>query len=166
MRLTFNSLRPVVAAGVSLWIGVLACVMGCALPVVAHAGGHDLARSQGGAAQSDASPMAGMENCPHHSLGKVPASGTVPAGGKGPGRPADGKSPGGSMPGRMSCCPPEVTVAPKSHYSAPAIVVVASFGVASPLQLSASWFSSFVELVPPVIHSGRDTLLQTRLLRV
>jgi hypothetical protein len=38
--------------------------------------------------------------------------------------------------------------------------------VASPLQLSASWLSSFVEFVPPVIHSGRDTLLQTRLLRI
>ncbi len=70
------------------------------------------------------------------------------------------------MPGRMSCCPPEVTVAPKSHYSVPAILVVASFVVASPLRLSASWFSSFVEFVPPVIHSGRDTLLQTRLLRI
>jgi hypothetical protein len=144
MRLTFNSLRSVVAAGVSLWIGVLACVMGCALPAVANVSGP----------QSEASPMAGMENCPHHSVGKVP------------GKPADGKSPGGSMPGRMSCCPPEVTVAPKSRYSAPAIVVVASFVVASPLQLSASWLSSFVEFVPPVIHSGRDTLLQTRLLRI
>ena len=153
MRLTYNSLRSVVAAGVSLWIGVLACVMGCALPAVA--GGHDLGRSQ-----SEASPMAGMENCPHHSLGKVPASGKVP------GKPTDGKSPGGSMPGRMSCCPPEVTVAPKSHYSVPAIVVVASFVVISPLELSANWFSSFVEFVPPVIHSGRDTLLQTRLLRI
>jgi hypothetical protein len=46
------------------------------------------------------------------------------------------------------------------------MVVVASFVVASPLPLSASWFSSFVELDPPVIHSGRDTLLQTRLLRI
>jgi hypothetical protein len=152
MRLTFNSLRSVVAAGVSLWIGVLACVMGCALPAVA--GGHDMVRSQGADAESEAWPMAGMENCPHHSGSTVP------------GKPADGKSPGGSMPGRMSCCPPEVTVAPKAHYSVPAIVVVASFVVASPLQLSASWLSSFVEFVPPVIHSGRDTLLQTRLLRI
>jgi hypothetical protein len=45
------------------------------------------------------------------------------------------------------------------------MVVVASFVVASSLPLSASWFSSFVELVSPV-HSGRDTLLQTRLLRI
>jgi hypothetical protein len=70
------------------------------------------------------------------------------------------------MPERMFCCPPEVTVAPKSHYSAPAIVVVASFVSVSPLQLSAGWFSSFIEFVPPVIHNGRDTLLQTRLLRI
>jgi len=160
MRLAFNSWRAVVASVVSLWIGVLACVMGCALPTVAHAGGHDLVRSQSDTSHSDASPMAEMENCPHHSIGKVPSGGKVP------GKPADRKSPGGSMPGRMSCCPPEVTVAPKPHYSAPAVVVVASFVVASPLQLSASWFSSFVELVPPVIHSGRVTLLQTRLLRI
>lgn len=149
MRLTFNSLRSVVAAGVSLWIGVLACVMGCALPMVAHVGGHDKGCPQAGAAQSEASPMAGIENCPHHSGSNVP-----------------GKSPGGSVPGRMSCCPPEVTVAPKAHYAVPAIVVVASFVVASPLQLSASWFSSFVEFVPSVIHRGRDTLLQTHLLRI
>jgi hypothetical protein len=70
------------------------------------------------------------------------------------------------MPGKMSCCPPEVTVAPKSHYAVPAIVVVANFVVASPLPLSASWFSSLVAFVPPVIHSGRATLLQTRLLRI
>jgi hypothetical protein len=151
MRLSFNSLRAVVAAGVSLWIGVLACVMGCALPA---AGSGDLVRTRSEAAQSDPSPMAGMENCPHHSGSKVP------------GKPADGKSPGGSMPGGMSCCPPEVTVAPKSHYSVPVIVLVASFVVASPLPSSVSWFSSFVASVPPVIHGGRDTLLQSRLLRI
>lgn len=154
MRLPFTSLRAVVATGISLWIGVLACVVGCALPAVAHAEARDLVRSQAGAAQSEASPMTGMENCPHHSGGKVPR------------KPADGKAPAGSTPGRMSCCPPEVTVAPKSHFSVPAIVVVVSFVVASPLQLSASWFSSFVEFVPPVIHAGRDTLLQTHLLRI
>jgi hypothetical protein len=152
MRLSSNSLRAVVAAGVSLWIGVLACVMGCALPAVASAESRDLVRTPGAAAQRDASPMAGMENCPHHSGSKVP------------GKP--GKSPGGSLPGRMSCCPPEVTVAPKSHFYVLAIVVVASFVVASPLPLSASGFSCFVAFVPPVIHSGRDTLLETRLLRI
>jgi hypothetical protein len=66
----------------------------------------------------------------------------------------------------MSCCPPEVTVTPKSQYPVPPIVVVASLVVASPLPLSASRFFSFVEFVPPVIHSGRATLLQTRLLRI
>jgi hypothetical protein len=98
--------------------------------------------------------MAGMENCPHHSGAKIPE------------KPGDGKSPGGKMPGRMSCCPPEVTVAPKSHFSVPAIVVVTSLVVPSPLQLSASWLSPFLAFVPPVMHSGRDTLLQTRLLRI
>jgi hypothetical protein len=154
MRLSSNSLRAIVAAGVSLWIGVLACVMGCALPAVASAESSALVQTQSEAAQRDDAPMAGMENCPHHS------------GSKAPGKPADGRSPGGSMPGRMSCCPPEVTVAPKSHFSFPAIVVVVGLVMARPLQLSTSGFPSLVAFVPPVISSGRDTLLKTRLLRI
>jgi hypothetical protein len=65
----------------------------------------------------------------------------------------------------MSCCPLEVTIAPKpdSHAAADLpthdIVILPAFQI-----LTLPWESSFVAV--PVFHSGRDTLLQTRLLRI
>jgi hypothetical protein len=157
MRLAWQSLRVGIATAISLWMAVLACFMGCAMPALANPGTHD-SRIQLSAAESQSAPvstpvsgpMAGMENCPHHSGGSTPA------------KPADGKS----APGRMSCCPLEITVATKPDTSALAIALAQDFLPAShfPLQTVGFYFS--VELAPPVFHSGRDTLLKTRLLRI
>ena len=90
--------------------------------------------------------IAKLESCHHHS--------------KAPGKPSDGKS-----GGPMSCCPFEITVASKpdaaSLVIAPANLVLASFFVL-PQELSRQP----LELTYSVYHGGRDTLLQTRLLRI
>jgi len=94
--------------------------------------------------RSRSAPMADMDHC-HHS----------------------GKSPGNhdNKPGPVSCCPLEITVAPKPDTAALAIAPTLSFALASGFELPRVSFD-LVELVPSVSHGGRDTLLKTRLLRI
>jgi hypothetical protein len=122
------------ATFVSLWIGVLACFMGCALPTLAD-------QRQSGS---------NVEHCCHSSS-------------KSPVKPNDGKS---SSHG-MSCCPLEVTVAAKWNAATLAVAPPQHFVLASnPSDLATTWFYHSVEFGAPVWHSGRDTLLETRLLRI
>jgi hypothetical protein len=119
----------------SLWIAVLACFMGCMLPI--------LAQHQSGA-------MANMECC--HSGDKSPA------------KPNDGKS--APSHHRMSCCLLEVTVASKLNAATMDIAPTRHSVPTLKLDLATTWFYHPVELAPPVWHSGRDTLLETSLLRI
>jgi hypothetical protein len=136
MHLSLHSLKVGLATIISLWMAVLACFMGCTLPALANS------RSTHG------SPMADMENC-HHSGGKAPAN------------PANRKPvPGGAM----SCCPLEITLAPRPDTATLAISPTQDFPPSFRL-LTVRLYSS-VELVPSVWHSGRDTLLKTLLLRI
>jgi len=157
---------------ISLWMAVLACLMGCALPALAdsHAirasairttvaetvAGASTGTSAGSPAKRDEpEPMADMECC-HHSGGKAPAR---PSDRK----PGDGKSVPG---GRMSCCPLEITIAPKWEPAALSFVATWDLVLASHGDLVGIRFYHSVEVVPPVQHGGRDTLLKTRLLRI
>ena len=165
------------AAGLSLWLAALACLVGCTIPIIANAGSsgattiHNTrslreARSiQENSAEQDQSVqpdlMAGMENCPHHSGGNAPAK-------PGPAKPDPTKSnnpkrvPGGGM----SCCPVEVTVASKPDTVRLEIAPAGNFVLVSDFRLAPNRFFHSVELVPPTWHSGRDTLLETHLLRI
>jgi len=96
--------------------------------------------------QAQSGSMANMEGCHHHS--------------KAPAKSSDGKS-----DGPMSCCPLEITVASKPDtttlFIAPANIVLASYFV-----LPQEFSYQPLELTPFVFHRGRDTILQTRLLRI
>jgi hypothetical protein len=95
--------------------------------------------------------MANMENCPHHSSGNAPA------------KPNDPKH----VPvGRMSCCPVEVTVTSKPDTATQRVEPASDFVLESDFSLVKIQFFHSVEFVPPVWHSGRDTILETHLLRV
>jgi hypothetical protein len=157
MRSAFQTLRMGIATGISLWIGLLACFMGCALPALASPGAHDSSIHRNAVdgqlatmATPGYDPMAGMENCPHHSGGSTPA------------KPGDGKS----EPGRMSCCPLEITVATKPDPSALAMAPAQDFALASHFLLQPARSFPVEELTPPLFHNGRETLLQSRLLRI
>src|SRR5277367_387357 len=102
MRLTLHTFKGWLATIISLWMAVLACLMGCTLPALAdsHASHVSaIAKSEAGtiaespagspAKRGEPEPMADMECC-HHSGGKSPV------------KPGDGKPVPG---GRMSCCP-------------------------------------------------------------
>src|ERR1700723_163448 len=177
MRLSFRAFRTAMAAGLSLWLAALACLVGCTVPILANAGSSDAttihstrsireARSiQENSAEQDqpGQPdlMAGMENCPHHSGGNAPAK-------PGPAKPNPTKSnnpkrvPGGGM----SCCPVEVTVASKPDTVRLEIAPAGNFVLAPDLRLTIIRFFHSVEFVPPTWNSGRDTLLETHLLRI
>jgi hypothetical protein len=167
------------AAGLSLWLAALACLVGCTIPIIANAGSihattihnarslHE-ARSirENSAEQSEPDLMAGMENCPHHSGGNAPAK---PGPAKpDPTKPAPTKSndpkrvPGGGM----SCCPVEVTVASKPDTVGLELAPAGNFVLAPDLRLTTIRFFHSVEFVAPAWHSGRDTLLETHLLRI
>jgi hypothetical protein len=172
MRPPLHTLKGWMATIISLWMAVLACLMGCALPALAdsHAihtsaartivaetvAGTSAVTSAGGPAKrGEPEPMADMECC-HHSGGQAPT------------KPGDGKPvPGGTM----SCCPLEITIAPKWEPAALSLATrsfatTQDFVLACDGDLVGIRFFHSVEVVPPVWHSGRDTLLKTRLLRI
>jgi hypothetical protein len=157
MRSRLQSFRAAVATVVSLWMAVLACVMGCTLPSLGNSGANN--PSSGNAAavransgeQSQTDVMAGMKNCPHHSGGNAPAK-------RNERKPVRG--------GGMSCCPVEVTVASKPERATLQISSARSFVLESHFSLLTVRFYHAAELVPSVWQSGRDTLLETHLLRV
>jgi hypothetical protein len=142
-----------VATAISLWMAVLACLMGCTLPSLANSDSNyaSSAIHQDSAEQNQPDLMAGMENCPHHSSGNSPA------------KPHDGKPVRG---GGMSCCPVEVTVASRPETTTLHIALAPAFALESNFSLVTTTFFHTAEFVPPVLHSGRDTLLETHLLRI
>jgi hypothetical protein len=152
MRSPFYSFRAVLATGVSLWMAVLACLMGCTVPILASSGPYKAPWArESSAEQNQPDTMADMPNCPHHSRGTVPAK---PNGGK----PVRG--------GEMSCCPVEVTVTSKPDTITLHIAPASNFVLASEFTLATIRIFHSAQFVPPVWHSGRDKLLETQLLRI
>jgi hypothetical protein len=152
MRSPIHSFRAGIATVMSLWLAVLACLMGCTLPQLANSGSpHAPSTLNASTEQSQPDLMAGMENCPHHSGGNIPAR-------RGDPKPSRG--------GGMSCCPVEVTVASKPQAAAPQISPARSFVLESRFSLATIWFYHSIEVAAPALHSGRDTLLETHLLRI
>jgi hypothetical protein len=157
MRPPFRSFRAAVATAVSLWMAVLACLMGCTLPSLANCGPLNVSTTNASSAPANSTDpsqtdlMAGMENCPHHSAGNAPAQHNDH-------RPVRG--------GAMSCCPVEVTIASKPDIATLQIFPASSFVLQSHFSLATVRFRHPLEFVPSLWHSGRDTLLATHLLRI
>jgi hypothetical protein len=153
MPFRYHSFRAAVATGLSLWMAVLACLIGCTLPTFANTNGllksSSSRKNSTGRSQPDL--MAGMGNCPHHSTSNVPAK-------QGDRKPVRG--------GGMSCCPVEVTVASNPNVLIPHVAVARDFLVESGFGSMTPRFLHSVEFVPPLWHSGRDTLLKIQLLRI
>jgi hypothetical protein len=153
MRLQIHTLRSTVAVGLSVWLAVLACLMGCTLPGLASPRSSKASSvNENPAEQNSPDLMADMESCPHHHFG-----------GSAPAKPKDGKPAGG---GNMSCCPVEVTVAAKPDIAKLGITLAQDFVLLANTDLATTRFSHAAESVPHVSHRGRDTLLETHLLRI
>jgi hypothetical protein len=153
MRFRYHTFRAAMATGISVWMAVVACLIGCTLPSFANAGlvGASAIHENSGD-QSQPDLMASMENCPHHSGSNAPA------------KRDDGKPvPRG---GGMSCCPVEVTVASKPDTVILHVAMARDFVAESDFSLAAGRFVRSAEFVPLIWRSGRDRLLETRLLRI
>jgi len=140
--------RSLTATTLSLWIGLLACVLGCAQPVLSSTKpAHARLSEPESAARGDADRTVGSEGpCCHHTRGSQKNK-----------QPAQ----------TISCCPLDATLLqkqdPVSHlrdFSSVLIFTLLQFG--SSLELLARTAASG----PPLVHTGRDLLLQTRLLRI
>jgi len=151
MRSTLHTMKAGLATALSLWLAVLACVMGCTLPVLANSQ-VDAASStqQNSPSHSHSGLMADMENC-HHSGGNS----SVPPGDK---KPASN--------GAVSCCPLEITLTQKWDSAALRIAPAPDFALSSYFHLEITRFSSPAEFAPSISHNGRETLLESHLLRI
>jgi hypothetical protein len=164
-------IRALVATGMSLWLAALACLMGCTLPSYARSGASNASSAHANSAPENSSQeksarqnsteqhsaeqnqpdlMADMPNCPHHSGSSAPA------------KPHDGKP----VRGGMSCCPVEVTVASKPDTVTLHVAPASKFVLASDFTPVTIRVFHAADFVSPVLHSGRDTLLETQLLRI
>jgi hypothetical protein len=140
-------LRSFAATGLSLWLGVLACVLGCAMPSAAAPSAPEMQVSGLGAAPCPDGGDNG-EACCRHGHNPVDSSGK-------------------SEHHSISCCPAETALVQKQNVSSPvlahlgvAVLTLANFD-ASRLASSTASASDF-----PAWHSGRDILLQVHVLRI
>ncbi len=139
------------ALSLALWIAALACLTGCVVPAFASGCAKQSSCAEDRAADSDGMDMmAGMASCPdagHHR----------------PAKPQDGKSvPGGGM----SCCFLNVDVPAKMHAPVPQLLAAHVAVPVAIFNVTQAWTHSAQEFSPLVFHEGRDTLLQTHLLRI
>jgi hypothetical protein len=144
MRLTWHIVKAGTAVGVSLWIAVVACVMGCTLPAITG--------SQASVATNHGRTglLPDMEGC-QHSSGR---------------RPAPGKDKKPVPNSAASCFPVEITLTQKLNPEATRAAVSNDFVQPANFALMDSGFSAMLETAPPIAHTGRDTLLETHLLRI
>jgi hypothetical protein len=150
MRLTFDTIKAGMATAVSLWMAVLACVMGCTQPVLASSQQIVDASATQRNSSDHGRPelMADMESC-HDSGGNSP----VPSN--------DRKS-----NTAVSCCPLEITVT--QRWSASTLGIASAQDIALPpdLHFKLTRLSGLERVPQSISHSGRDTLLETHLLRI
>ena len=152
MRLPLHTFRAAIATGLSLWMAVLACLIGCAVPSLANSNLRNIsAIQQNSTQQSQPDLMADMPNCPHHSATNAPA------------KPNSSKPVRG---GGMSCCPVEVTLTPKPDAVSLHVAPARDFVLHPDFSLMTIRSFHPVEIFPPVSHGGRDILLETHLLRI
>lgn len=143
-----NVLRPVTATALALWLGVLACVLGCSQAVLASTPSRpQISESRAAINEGDSVKMAGTAPCCHHHSGT-----------------SDKNKQG---PQTLSCCPLDATLIQKqdaasSKNAHPYAVALMLFIFNPSFQLSASNETN----APTVCHAGRDVLLKAHVLRI
>jgi hypothetical protein len=141
-----NALRPLTATVLALWLGFLACLLGCAQVPASAPSDTQISQSRAAGDEAD-SKMGDAGSCCHHHHGT-----------------SDGNKQGLQT---ISCCPLDATLIQKqdpasqksdNHYA----VVLMMFVLNPPFRLSASDGIN----TPPIGHTGRDVLLQAHVLRI
>jgi hypothetical protein len=141
-------LRSVTATALSLWLGVLACVLGCAIPSAASLSAPKTQVSGLSAAPCpDPGGDAGEPCCRHgHS-------------------PADGS--GKNEHHSISCCPAETALIQKQNVGSPASAHLYVAVLVLRIFHSSNFVSANASASPSTLwDSGRDILLQVHVLRI
>jgi hypothetical protein len=141
-------LRPVAATALSLWLGVLACVLGCAKPSAASASAPQTEVSGLSAAPCpDGGGDAGQPCCRH---GHDPADGSEK-----------------NEHHSISCCPAETALIQKQNVVPPAAAHLYVAVLMLPDFHPSNFVSANASAGPSTLwHSGRDLLLQVHVLRI
>jgi hypothetical protein len=141
-------LRSVTATALSLWLGVLACVLGCAKVSAASPSAPETEASGLSAAPCpDRGGDAGDPCCRHGH------------------NPGDG--PGKNEHHSVSCCPAETALIQKQNVVSPASAHLYVAVLVLRIFHSPNFVSANASAGPSTLwHSGRDVLLQVRVLRI
>ncbi len=140
-------LRPVTATVLALWLGFLACVLGCSRSVLASTPASiQISDSKAAGNEADGN-MGDAGSCCHHHHGT-----------------SDGTKQGVQT---ISCCPLDATLiqkqGPASPHTSHSYAVVLLVSVLNPsFRVSAS--NGVIS--PPICRAGRDVLLQIHFLRI
>jgi hypothetical protein len=139
-------MKGIVAIGISVWMGLLACLAGC-LPALAHTGAKaEIRTGECAVPKLSHDPMADMECC--HRSGNNPST------------PEKKRS----QSPENACCPLNATVIQKQD--APKLAIFALVGVLFYSVPALDRSSVRFEDTQTVWRSGRDTLLEIHLLRI
>jgi hypothetical protein len=141
--MVFFGLRSVTATALSLWLGVLACLLGCAKPA-------------GAAPQQHSSSGKQLMNCPEG--GGDAGDSCCQHGHDGAGK---------NSHHAMSCCPTETALTQKKSIAAAPMVFVHVDALALiSVDAATVVFESARSSVPVVSQTGRDILRQVHVLRI
>jgi hypothetical protein len=147
-----KTMKGLLATAISVWFGVITCIMGCsqmgpesqksaifAAPAVASA-----------SAENASDLMPDMADC-HHSSGNSSA-------------PSHENKSGAHR--SLSCCPLEATVAAKTSFAPPRTTISDEILISAQARVFSDGSLGAAIHVPLFRRTGRDTLLKTRLLRL
>ncbi len=145
------SITRVLTIGLSFWMAVVACVVGCMQPVFASVAINDQVLSKKNSVNRAHATVTHDMDCRHHESRSGPAN--------------DDKS----LPNdSVSCCPLDARVTATQKLD-PALSASAFENDAIPsleFRFAFAAFSRHLTLEQAVWHSGRDTLLKAHVLRI
>ena len=144
--MSVSSFRSATATALTCWLGFLACVVGCARPMLAAA--ICSTRQRAALSASSPEPTDEVSGCCHHQ------------------RHSSNRS-GDKSQNTISCCPLDATLTQKQDLASPlhsdihlAVLALKAFDSAGDVYLFGD------RAFPTIWRSSRDVLLQTRILRI
>jgi hypothetical protein len=151
MRIALQRFRIATALSMAIWMVALACVTGYMPPAFGSPNLKQISCPQEAATgPAGMDLMANMPNCPH-------------AAHHGPANPQGRKR---TPSGGISCCFLELNVPTRMQTPQPQLVTAHLAVPVAIFNVMPAWTHSAPEFSLPVDYAGRDTLLQTHLLRI
>ena len=144
-----RTLDPLLAAALSFWMAVAACVLGCMQPLLASTPNEASIAQSHPLHQAHASPMPDMDCCHQDKAPSGPASNNT------------------HHPQSVSCCPLDARLTPAQKFAPPSAIAFKIDAVSSAaFDLPAPLFRRSSLIDDALSPTGRDTLRKIRVLRI